>query len=260
MNPNEHLWRADALTMVADVGEGTDYQVHEISGLGSRFVAGLIDFVIKFVPVALAIASAFVFKPTLLEGRAIIWIVLGCAALEVIYPLVFELATGGQTPGKNACGLRVISQAGRAASAGQLWVRNLLRVADWLPLQYAGGAIFAFTDTANRRLGDRAARTIVIYDESLRNMLYQADTPASLYSNADDGYLLEAFLMRAEHFVPEILAPLSRQLASYFFKKYPTDDSRLKDEFNRGQSFAYLQELYRSEKETPPPVEQPEPK
>jgi uncharacterized RDD family membrane protein YckC len=260
MNPNEHLWRADALTMVADVGEGASYQTHEIGGLGSRFMAGLIDFIIKFVPVALAIASVFVFRPRLLEGRAVVWIVLGCAILEVFYPLLFELATGGQTPGKNACGLRVISQTGRAASTGQLLMRNLLRIADWLPFQYAGGAICAFADSANRRLGDRAAQTIVIYDDSLRDLLNAADTPASLYSNADDGYILEAFLMRAEHFSPEILAPLSRRLALYFFKKYPTDDLRLKDDFNRGQSFAYLQELYRSEKETPSSAEQPDPK
>lgn len=79
------------------------------------------------------------------------------------YPILFETLWDGQTPGKRALELRVISGDGAPVGWIASIVRNLLRTVDFLPFGYGAGLIASFSDPWGRRLGDMVARTMVIH-------------------------------------------------------------------------------------------------
>ena len=89
---------------------------------------------------------------------------LGFFLLEWFYPVFFELRSGA-TPGKRAMGLRVVHDDGTPVGAVASVIRNLLRVADFLPLFYAAGLVSCLVDRDFRRLGDLAAGTLVVHSE-----------------------------------------------------------------------------------------------
>lgn len=79
------------------------------------------------------------------------------------YPILFEVLWDGQTLGKRAMSLRVISDDGAPVGWLASIVRNLLRTVDFLPFGYATGLVAGFFDPWGRRLGDMVARTMVIH-------------------------------------------------------------------------------------------------
>jgi uncharacterized RDD family membrane protein YckC len=145
----------------------------KVAGLGSRSLAWLIDFSIVFGLFFLIAMLGSVFE----YARA----GLGFGVIMVLtfvvqwgYFLLFEWLWHGQTPGKRAIGIRVIDLGGASISFGQSAVRNVLRVADGLPLlipdvvpvMYGVGFLVAAFNLEQRRLGDLAAGTLVVYVES----------------------------------------------------------------------------------------------
>jgi uncharacterized RDD family membrane protein YckC len=91
----------------------------------------------------------------------LILILLGSFA-ELIYFTLWEVATGGRTPGKRALGLRVMSDGGLPLALGGSLVRNVLRLADVLPSSYLVGLVSMLVTRDGKRLGDLAAGTIVV--------------------------------------------------------------------------------------------------
>ena len=83
-------------------------------------------------------------------------------SLLFVYPLAFELAAGGRTPGKRWSSLRVVCDNGSPVTFRASALRNLLRLVDMLPGLYLVGAIAIFATRSNQRLGDLAAGTIVV--------------------------------------------------------------------------------------------------
>jgi uncharacterized RDD family membrane protein YckC len=70
-----------------------------------------------------------------------------------------------QTLGKRVMKLRVVRVDGSKAAAGPVFLRNLVRLVDWLPSLYIIGAITVFaTGERRQRLGDMAAKTKVVAD------------------------------------------------------------------------------------------------
>lgn len=82
-------------------------------------------------------------------------------AILLLYYFAQE-ASGGRTLGKRALGIRVVSDAGGAASGGQVAVRTLLRLVDTLPILYLVGFIVALLTPKKQRLGDLAGGTRVV--------------------------------------------------------------------------------------------------
>jgi uncharacterized RDD family membrane protein YckC len=76
------------------------------------------------------------------------------------YYLVCEGAWG-RTLGKVICGIRVVSEDRSKASFGQAALRTLLRIVDGI-FAYLVGFIFMMTSDRRQRLGDRAAKTLVV--------------------------------------------------------------------------------------------------
>jgi uncharacterized RDD family membrane protein YckC len=83
-------------------------------------------------------------------------------ALFFGYFIFFEAVWRGQTPGKRLLGLRVTRIGGTRIGAGEAAIRNLLRVADGLPIFYGVGMLSIAVSRRRQRLGDFAAGTIVV--------------------------------------------------------------------------------------------------
>ncbi|WAC62260.1 RDD family protein [Pseudoxanthomonas sp. SL93] len=79
------------------------------------------------------------------------------------YPIVLEAVWHGQTPGKKAMGLRVVSADGAPLGWLAAITRNLLRTVDMLPFGYAVGLVACLADPHGRRLGDMVAGTLVVH-------------------------------------------------------------------------------------------------
>ncbi len=83
--------------------------------------------------------------------------------MEWFYPVVFEVMRRGQTPGKSLMGITVVNIDLTPVSWSSSVVRNLLRVADFMPFFYMGGLISMSVSRHFQRFGDFAAGTLVIY-------------------------------------------------------------------------------------------------
>lgn len=143
---------------------------YPLAGIGSRFIAILIDYLIQGAAVICLIFGAMLFLPSLLKFQAasakwfIATLVLVPFLLQWGYFSLFEAFWNGQTPGKRAAKIRVIQQSGRAITLFESLARNLVRVIDFLPVYYAVGAISIFVTSRNQRLGDLVAGTLVVHE------------------------------------------------------------------------------------------------
>ena len=145
-----------------------------VAGIGSRFVALLIDHLIQIatliiIVLALALlpgdnhaAKAAEFDTATKWFLAAVTFIVFC--LIVGYFALFEAFWHGQTPGKHVMKLRVIKDSGRQISLFEALARNLLRFIDLLPGFYFAGVITMLCNRKNKRLGDLAAGTIVVHE------------------------------------------------------------------------------------------------
>lgn len=83
--------------------------------------------------------------------------------LEWSYPVLFEVLRFGQTPGKKFLGIKVVQENGIPVNWVSSITRNLLLIADFLPVMYMIGLISIILTGRFQRLGDIAAGTLVIY-------------------------------------------------------------------------------------------------
>ena len=128
------------------------------SGLPARCYAFLIDALVR-----LAILYAFEIAAMAAGGIGVALNIILFFALEWFYPVFFELSRWGATPGKRSLGLRVVMDNGLPVTPAASLTRNLLRVADFMPLLYAFGVISMLLRRDSKRLGDLAAATLVVY-------------------------------------------------------------------------------------------------
>lgn len=68
----------------------------------------------------------------------------------------------GRTVGKSIRGIVVVREDGSRCTWGAAVIRNLLRVVDTLPAFYVVGIVAAYLSDDHQRLGDHAARTVVV--------------------------------------------------------------------------------------------------
>ncbi len=149
---------------------------YEVAGIGSRFLAAIVDTLLIVLLLALANFVLFVVAGAAgtLESsssQAAVWFIaaLGLVSFGVLwgYYIFFEMFWNGQSPGKRLVGLRVIRNDGSPIGAVESLVRNLIRFVDFLPLYYGIGVISMFISRRTQRLGDLAASTLVVYDRGV---------------------------------------------------------------------------------------------
>lgn len=144
--------------------------VMPVAGLGSRFAAILVDYLIWLVVIIGLILLIAVLDPSLhmvgklgVKWATAIWIFL-FFALRWGYFTLFEAFWDGRTPGKRVARIRVIQRSGRGIGLFESMTRNLLRFIDELPLFYAIGVVSVFVTRDHQRLGDLAAGTLVVHE------------------------------------------------------------------------------------------------
>jgi len=159
-----------------------------VAGIGSRFVALLLDHLIQGGVIVLVFFGLIfvIFGAHRIEraadagevdtaakwGIAIIFLFFFCLIWG--YFALFEAFWHGQTPGKRVMKLRVIKDSGRQITLFEALARNLLRYVDYLPSLYLAGVITMLCNKRNKRLGDFAAGTLVIHDvREEQPLLYQ---------------------------------------------------------------------------------------
>lgn len=172
-----------------------------------RALAWAIDFGIRM---ALLLAASTVLGALDKAGMGVYLLVL--FALFWLYPIVCEGLFDGQTPGKRALDLRVISSDGAPVGWLAACVRNLMRTVDMLPFGYACGLVSGLADPWGRRLGDLVAGTMVVHVPKTRRLaVMDADgamAPALPLRPVEQQAII-AFAERAPRLTPERQAELA---------------------------------------------------
>jgi uncharacterized RDD family membrane protein YckC len=164
-----------------------------LAGIGSRFIALLIDYLI-WVPAIFIVGKIFsVITPSIAAFNHLSeqWTIAIYVFLTFLfnwgYFTLFEAFWNGRTPGKRIARIRVIQRSGRAIGLFESMARNFIRYIDQIPFFYAVGAIAIFATRDHQRLGDLAAGTLVVRDriedapastESTRTFTANIFTPA----------------------------------------------------------------------------------
>jgi uncharacterized RDD family membrane protein YckC len=133
------------------------------AGLGSRFLAVLLDFFIASAIVLLVARLAALVLP---PGMARAFYTTTSFVVLTGYHIWLEVRSQGRTLGKRATGLRVVDGRGLPITLEQSFVRNVVRVLDFLPLFYGVGGLVSLIDRDRRRLGDILADTLVVQERS----------------------------------------------------------------------------------------------
>jgi uncharacterized RDD family membrane protein YckC len=151
---------ADVLDTVvaAETPEGILLELRP-AGLTARFYAFALDGVIR-----LSILYSAAIITTLMGGIGMAFFLILFFALEWFYPVVFELAWSGATPGKRAFALKVVMDNGLPVTPAASLTRNLLRTADFLPFCYGFAIVSMLVRRDCKRLGDIAAATMVVHE------------------------------------------------------------------------------------------------
>lgn len=167
---------------------GVDVELH-IAGPGSRSYAFVIDWHIRFI-----LALAWFFATLMIYGSGLAlldiqgtlesaWlvIVLPSTAIYLLYHPILETLMQGRTPGKRMAGVRLVSRSGDIPSVGALLVRNVFRIIDSLPFFYILGLALVIFTPQHVRVGDLAAGTLLVldeteHDEALAKLTHLANT------------------------------------------------------------------------------------
>src|SRR5260370_9859186 len=139
----------------------------EPAGLGSRFVGKVVDVVIRLILVLLAWpVSALILPrfgiPAPEFGQFLLWALFFYLFLQLVYDVGFELGKNGQSPGKRLAAIRLIRAGGAPLTFLGSCIRKCLRISDILPAFYILGGIMVLLTPPRPRLGDLAARPMVI--------------------------------------------------------------------------------------------------
>src|SRR5262245_33277739 len=221
-----------------DTPENIEF-AYDIAGIGSRFLAAIIDTVIIVVAEVVVLLAGGLILSSLGSGASAansILIAIGALVGFVIlwgYYIAFELLWNGQSPGKRAIGLRVVREGGRPITFVGSAIRNLIRIVDFLPVFYGIGVVVMFVDRRARRLGDLAGGTLVVKERrgvTLESLTAQTsiapppparpgepDKPPTLANihllNDQDYNLIQEFLRRRDELGRDARARLGVQLA-----------------------------------------------
>lgn len=152
---------------------------YTIAGIGSRFIGCLVDTTILVVlllllNIGISLLLAWLGdnapaqpldaepSPDWITGLLIAIYALINFAIIWGYYMAFEMLWNGQTPGKRLANTQVVRANGAPAEFGEVAIRNVIRIIDFLPFAYAIGFVVMLLNRRSRRLGDFAANTLVI--------------------------------------------------------------------------------------------------
>jgi uncharacterized membrane protein SpoIIM required for sporulation/uncharacterized RDD family membrane protein YckC len=202
---------------------------YEIAGIGSRALACLIDSAI-IIGANIALSLVLVWLgPNLGRWTGVLFIFASFASLWGYFSF-FEGLRGGQTPGKRRVGIRVVRDTGHPVTLGAAAVRNLLRIADFLPPPYLLGALFVALHPRGKRLGDLVAGTVVVRDQPVIHEVAPAAAGPTGEQEAagipelgdEEFHFLREYAERAPSLPDQVRARLAGRLAARFAERFPS--------------------------------------
>lgn len=225
------------------------YLEFELAGLGSRFLAYLIDTVIQLL---LAFALIYIL--------AIVFGILGSALNNVSvasswqlalvgiiifliyegYFITCETAWRGQSVGKKILNLRVVKDGGYPITFWDSVIRNILRVVDMLPPlwvipSYGLGSAILLANAQSKRIGDYVAGTLVIKEKPASGFehfsalhinpeyIRHIKIPFAHRIDGIEYYLLREFFYRKNLFPPYERQKMAQKLATHIKKTIKLD-------------------------------------
>jgi uncharacterized RDD family membrane protein YckC len=186
-----------------------------IAGVGSRFLAIVVDTLLQGVLYLLVILLFAAFGPAMIAGASRFWAnvlfaiaVLGLFCIYWGYFALFEIVWSGQTPGK--------------LDATAAILRNLLRAVDFLPALYGVGVATMVLNRHSRRLGDLLAGTVVVHEREVESLepswtssprARSAAPPAATMITDHELVLIETYLERRWNFSNSVRQRAALQIA-----------------------------------------------
>ncbi|MHC1782454.1 MAG: RDD family protein [Anaerolineaceae bacterium] len=209
--------------LTVDTPENVSFDF-EIAGIGSRFLAALVDTSLILILQALVFAVGILVTVGLKQDVGSLssylendptWFLAITGMVSFLflwgYYIFFEMIWNGQSPGKRLSKMRVIRVDGRPVTLSESLIRNLVRLIDFLPGFYGVGVMAMFIQPQSRRLGDLAAGTLVVHEKakffdlaSLEAPEMQIVLPISL-SDSINGLPMERLSGSDLHMVEEYL-------------------------------------------------------
>jgi uncharacterized RDD family membrane protein YckC len=169
-----------------------------LAGIGSRFIALLVDYLIWGAGLVVLLILARLFLPALHAFSRISaqWaeaiVIFIFFLLNWGYFTLFEAFWNGRTPGKRVAKIRVIQRSGRSIGLLESMARNLVRYVDQVPFFYGVGVISMFVTKQHQRLGDLAAGTLVVRDREPESSPMWGDSGANSGSRTFTAQLFES--------------------------------------------------------------------
>ena len=189
-----------------------------LAGIGSRFMAVLIDYAICGVAYVLLLLGSLAIGSGTLATIVSVTVVL---VINVAYFTIFEAFGGGRTLGKRVTGLRVVTSGGGQVGLRASLIRNIIRVLE-AALLYVPAIVSVLVTRDNQRLGDLAAGTIVVREAKAVRVAAPAPpqvAPEALASwdvtgvGEEESSAVRAFLERRAQLRPGARRALAQQLA-----------------------------------------------
>jgi uncharacterized RDD family membrane protein YckC len=211
----------------------------EMAGLGSRFFAQVVDWLIQIACLlALFLLGLVLFallglEPDIRSDQIAVIIVIALAVYMLMlgYDIYFEARHNGQTPGKKYARIRVMRQDGGPIDFRAAAVRNLLGFADFLPMFYLLGAFLILATKRGQRLGDLAAGTIVTRERGAGDV---PDEPVKAIDRfASDEYHFASDQLRA-------CTPEDRNVLRAFLRRYARMDGKARGRLAEKLADQYL--------------------
>lgn len=226
----------DKVTVIAPERVELSY---ELAGIGSRFLANLIDTLLQVLAIALIVGIFLILGlggvlKNIFAVRYAHWMValMILAGFSILwgYYIYFEVMFNGQSPGKKLIRIRVLRDGGFPITVTEAMIRNLMRFVDFLPAYYALGVIVMFFNRQYKRLGDFAAGTIVVKERrfSLPRVTVSGEKSCDLHIDIrplteEDYTLISEYMSRRSQFDLKTREGFSRKLSLPFMKKLGLD-------------------------------------
>jgi uncharacterized RDD family membrane protein YckC len=212
----------------------------ELAGPGSRAVAQIYDWLVKLGFLVLLGFGGFLIAASVgamsfdAVTTYLLLAILGVLAFLFFigYDIYYEGCRNGQTPGKNYTGIRVVRSGGGPIDVQAAAIRNIVGLADLLPVGYLVGGILILLNKHAQRFGDMAAGTIVIRErvetapaegpetiEKLATTAYSFSREQLTRLTPTDRHVLESYFSRRKGMPRMIRTKLSQSLVETFVTK-----------------------------------------
>ncbi len=221
---------------------------YRLAGLGSRMAAAIVDLLIQLLVLVITLAIFFTYQVKvysyeyLYKIQDFVWasLIIGSFVFLFGYYIVSEIFMRGQTPGKRLFKLRVIRENGQPAGFVHILIRSVLK---FFVDPFGVGVILIWFSQKSKRLGDMAASTIVVAENSkrisneslsLNSIIREAETVKAPIQNKlsvtkDEYDVLKDYFGRKNGLLDSGKA-LGTEISSYFAKKFGVPAEKVTEE------------------------------